>query len=39
VHVVGGASHFFVGRTDHVTAHALAFVDSLTGESTKPAVS
>jgi alpha/beta superfamily hydrolase len=39
VHVVGGASHFFVGRTDNVTAHALAFVDSLTGESTKPAVS
>jgi hypothetical protein len=34
VHVVGGASHFFVGRTDHVIAHALAFVDSLTGEPT-----
>jgi alpha/beta superfamily hydrolase len=38
-HVVGGASHFFVGRTDHVVAHATAFVDSLTGESTKPAES
>ncbi len=36
VHVVGGASHFFVGRTDNVTAHALAFVDSLTGGSTEP---
>jgi alpha/beta superfamily hydrolase len=34
VHVIGGASHFFVGRTDNVTAHALAFVDSLTGEPT-----
>jgi alpha/beta superfamily hydrolase len=33
VHVVGGASHFFVGRTDHVVAHAVAFVDSLTLES------
>jgi alpha/beta superfamily hydrolase len=32
-HVVGGASHFFVGRTDHVVAHALAFVDALTGPS------
>jgi alpha/beta superfamily hydrolase len=39
VHVVGGASHFFVGRTENVTSHALAFVDSLAGESTKPAVS
>jgi alpha/beta superfamily hydrolase len=39
VHVVGGASHFFVGRTDNVTAYALAFVDSLAGESRKPAVS
>jgi len=28
-HVVGGASHFFVGRTDRVVAHAGAFVDSL----------
>jgi uncharacterized protein len=35
VHVVGGASHFFVGRTDNVTAHALAFVDSLTGAPTE----
>ncbi len=35
-HVVGGASHFFVGRTDHVIAHATTFVDSLTGESTQP---
>jgi uncharacterized protein len=33
-HVVPGASHFFVGRTEHVTAHALAFVDALTGESS-----
>jgi alpha/beta superfamily hydrolase len=33
-HVVGGASHFFVGRTDQVTAHALRFVSSLTGEPT-----
>jgi alpha/beta superfamily hydrolase len=30
-HVVGGASHFFVGRTDHVIAHATAFVTALTG--------
>jgi alpha/beta superfamily hydrolase len=30
-HVVGGASHFFVGRTDHVIAHAVAFVAALTG--------
>jgi alpha/beta superfamily hydrolase len=35
-HVVGGASHFFVGRTDHVVAHANAFVDSLTSEATQP---
>jgi alpha/beta superfamily hydrolase len=34
--VVGGASHFFVGRTDNVIAHALAFVDSLAGESPEP---
>jgi uncharacterized protein len=31
-HVVGGASHFFVGRTDHVVGHANAFVDSLAGD-------
>jgi alpha/beta superfamily hydrolase len=31
VDVVGGASHFFVGRTDRVVAHAAAFVDSLAG--------
>lgn len=30
-HVVGGASHFFVGRTDHVIAHAVSFVDALAG--------
>jgi len=33
-YVVGGASHFFVGRTDHVVAHALAFLDALTGASS-----
>lgn len=32
-HVVGGASHFFVGRTDQVIAHAIAFVDSLASET------
>ena len=31
-HVVGGASHFFVGRTDHVIAHAVAFVAALAGD-------
>jgi uncharacterized protein len=36
-HVVGGASHFFVGRTDHVTAHAVAFVAALTGGSSDSA--
>lgn len=30
-HVVGGASHFFMGRTDHVIAHAIAFVAALAG--------
>ena len=30
-HVVGGASHFFMGRTDHVIAHAVAFVAAATG--------
>ena len=35
-HVVGGASHFFVGRTDHVTAHATAFVTALTGGVVEP---
>ena len=29
---VAGWRNFFVGRTDHVVAHATAFVDSLTGE-------
>lgn len=29
VEVIGGASHFFVGRTDRVTAAALAFVASV----------
>jgi alpha/beta superfamily hydrolase len=29
-HIVGGASHFFVGRTDNVIAHATAFVATLT---------
>jgi alpha/beta superfamily hydrolase len=33
-HVVGGASHFFMGRTDHVVAHAVAFVAALTDGST-----
>jgi alpha/beta superfamily hydrolase len=36
-HVVGGASHFFVGRTDHVIAHAVAFVAALTGGSSDSA--
>jgi alpha/beta superfamily hydrolase len=31
-HVVGGASHFFIGRTDHVVTHAVAFIDSMTVE-------
>jgi alpha/beta superfamily hydrolase len=31
-HVVGGASHFFIGRTDHVVTHAVAFIDSMTFE-------
>jgi uncharacterized protein len=35
-HVVGGASHFFVGRTDHVIAHATAFVAALTGGEVEP---
>jgi alpha/beta superfamily hydrolase len=35
-HVVGGASHFFVGRTDHVIAHAVAFVAAVAGGSTEP---
>jgi uncharacterized protein len=29
VDIVGGASHFFVGRTARVVTHAAAFVDSL----------
>ena len=29
--IVGGASHFFVGRTDRVVAHSAAFVDAVTG--------
>jgi uncharacterized protein len=37
VHLIGGASHFFVGRTDQVVAHADAFVRSLAGETTEPA--
>jgi alpha/beta superfamily hydrolase len=32
-HVVGGASHFFVGRTDRVVAHAVAFVAVLAGDA------
>jgi alpha/beta superfamily hydrolase len=36
VHVIGGASHFFVGRTEQVVMHALAFVSALAGEP-KPA--
>ena len=35
-HVVGGASHFFVGRTDHVIAHATAFVTALAGGEVEP---
>ncbi len=31
VTVVGGASHFFVGRTDALVGLAQAFVDTLTG--------
>jgi hypothetical protein len=31
--IVGGASHFFVGRTDRVVTHAAAFVDALAGTS------
>lgn len=31
VHVVPGASHFFVGRTDRVVAHTLELVDAVTG--------
>jgi hypothetical protein len=31
--IVGGASHFFVGRTDRVVAHAAAFVDAVAGAS------
>ena len=34
-YVVGGASHFFVGRTDHVIAHAVAFVDALAGAARR----
>jgi len=34
VHVVGGASHFFVGRTEQVVTHALAFVSRLADEPT-----
>jgi alpha/beta superfamily hydrolase len=33
-HIVGGASHFFVGRTEQVVAHATAFVDGVTGDAT-----
>jgi hypothetical protein len=33
VEVVGGASHFFVGRTDRVVVHAAAFVDALVSAS------
>jgi uncharacterized protein len=29
VEIVGGASHFFVGRTDRVTERTIAFVDDL----------
>jgi alpha/beta superfamily hydrolase len=32
-HVIGGASHFFVGRTDHVIAQAVAFVAALVGDA------
>ena len=31
VHVVPGASHFFIGRTDHVVAHTTAFLAQITG--------
>jgi hypothetical protein len=33
VDIVGGASHFFVGRTDRVVLHAAAFIDALVGAS------
>jgi alpha/beta superfamily hydrolase len=35
-HVVGGASHFFVGRTDAVIAHATAFVAAVAGGESEP---
>ena len=35
-HVVGGASHFFIGRTDQVIAHARAFVRALAGDDVEP---
>jgi uncharacterized protein len=31
VHVVPGASHFFIGRTDHVVAHTTSFLERLLG--------
>lgn len=34
--VVGGASHFFVGRTDRLVELAVAYVDRLTGASSEP---
>jgi uncharacterized protein len=33
VHVVGGASHFFMGRTDRLVELATAYVDRLTGDA------
>jgi alpha/beta superfamily hydrolase len=34
VHVIGGASHFFVGRTDRVIEMTLEFFDRLTTEQS-----
>lgn len=36
VHVVGGASHFFVGRTDRLVELAAAFVDRLAPPASGP---
>jgi uncharacterized protein len=36
VQVVGGASHFFMGRTDRLVEIAAAYVDRLAGRSSTP---
>lgn len=36
IEIVGGASHFFVGRTDRLVDLALGFVDRLAGPATAP---